>query len=177
AGHSDQSRLATICAPFLQYRVGPAVPQMRQYAMRIGVILVTLSCLAPVLSARQPVHAKHGMVVAREMRATNAGEAVLESGGNAIDAAVAVAFTLAVTHPSAGNLGGGGFMLIRLANGRSTFIDFRETAPGKASHDMYLDSKGAPTKDSIIGWRASGVPGTVRGLELAHKKFGRKPGA
>jgi len=144
--------------------------------MRLRVTLLAFSCLAPGLSARQPVHAQHGMVVAREMHATNAGEAVLESGGNAIDAAVAVAFTLAVTHPSAGNLGGGGFMLVRLADGHSTFIDFRERAPAGASHDMYIDpATGKATGDSLIGYRASGIPGTVRGFELVHEKYGRKP--
>ena len=143
--------------------------------MRSSCVFVAFLSLQP-LAARQPVHAKHGMVVAREMHATNAGEAVLEAGGNAIDAAVAVAFTLAVTHPSAGNLGGGGFMLIRLANGRSTFIDFRERAPNSASRDMYLDpATGKVTQDSIIGYRASGIPGTVRGFEFAHDKYGKKP--
>ena len=126
------------------------------------------------IAARQPVYARHAMVVAEEPLAANVGLAVLKSGGNAIDAAVAVGFALAVTYPFAGNLGGGGFMLIRLADGRSTFIDFRETAPARATHDMYLDSSGQPTKDSLKGWRASGVPGSVRGLELAHERYGHK---
>jgi len=116
------------------------------------------------------------MVVTRETHATDAGEAILESGGNAIDAAVAVAFTLAVTHPSAGNLGGGGFMLIRLADGRSTFIDFRERAPASASRNMYIDpATNIATNDSRSGYRASGIPGTVRGMEYAHEKYGKKP--
>ena len=114
------------------------------------------------------------MVVAQEPLAADAGVEVLKKGGNAIDAAVAIGFALAVTHPSAGNIGGGGFMLVRLADGRTTFIDFRERAPQKASHDMYLDANGKPTRDSIEGWRASGVPGTVRGLELAQQKYGRQ---
>ena len=97
-----------------------------------------------------------------------------KSGGNAIDAAVAIGFALEATYPFAGNLGGGGFLLARFADGTSTFIDFRERAPGAASRDMYLDSNGRLTRDSIEGWRASGVPGTVRGLELAHRKYGRK---
>ena len=79
-----------------------------------------------------------------------------------------------MTHPSAGNLGGGGFLLVRLANGETNFLDFRERAPGGATRNMYLDASGAPTDDSRRGWRASGVPGTVRGLELAHHKYGRK---
>ncbi len=128
-------------------------------------------------SAAQPVRARHGMVVTRETHATDAGLEVLKNGGNAIDAAVAVGFALAVTHPSAGNIGGGGFMLVRMADGRTAFIDFRERAPEKASRDMYLDATGKPTQDSVTGYRASGVPGTVRGLEYASKKFGKKPWA
>jgi gamma-glutamyltranspeptidase/glutathione hydrolase len=112
------------------------------------------------------------MVVAQEPLAADVGLAVLKNGGNAVDAAVAVGFALAVTHPQAGNLGGGGFMLVRLANGKTTFLDFRECAPQKASRDMYLDDKGNPTKESIFGWRSSGVPGSVAGFALAHKKFG-----
>jgi gamma-glutamyltranspeptidase/glutathione hydrolase len=116
------------------------------------------------------------MVVARETHATDAGEAVLEAGGNAIDAAVAVAFALAVTHPAAGNIGGGGFMLIRFADGRSTFIDFRERAPNSASRDMYIDpATGQATGDSVKGYRASGIPGTVLGMEYAHTKYGKRP--
>jgi gamma-glutamyltranspeptidase/glutathione hydrolase len=114
------------------------------------------------------------MVVAQEPLAADVGIAVLKSGGNAVDAAVAVGFALAVTHPFAGNIGGGGFMLIRMADGRTTFIDFREKAPHQAARNMYLDADGQLTRDSLIGWRAAGVPGTVRGLELAQKKYGRQ---
>jgi gamma-glutamyltranspeptidase/glutathione hydrolase len=117
------------------------------------------------------------MVVAREFHATDIGDAVLASGGNAVDAAVAVGFALAVTHPSAGNLGGGGFMLIRFADGKTTFIDFRERAPAAASRDMYIGPDGEPTTDSVVGYRASGIPGTVRGLAYAHEKYGKKPWA
>ncbi len=117
------------------------------------------------------------MVSTREVNATDIGVAVLQSGGNAIDAAVAVGFALAVTHPSAGNLGGGGFLLARFADGRSTFLDFRERAPLAASRDMYLDAKGGLTSASLTGYLAAGVPGTVRGLEYAHRKYGRKPWA
>ena len=119
--------------------------------------------------AAQPVRARHGMVVSRERHATETGLRVLKNGGNAIDAAAAVGLALAVTHPSAGNIGGGGFMLIRLADGRTTFIDFRERAPLAASRNMYLDASGKATQDSVTGYRASGVPGTVRGLEYANK--------
>jgi gamma-glutamyltranspeptidase/glutathione hydrolase len=117
------------------------------------------------------------MVVTEEPLAADVGVSVLRSGGNAVDAAVAVAFALAVTYPVAGNLGGGGFLLTRLADGRTSFIDFRERAPSKATRNMYLDKTGNVTEDSLVGWRASGVPGTVRGLELAHKRFGTKPWA
>ena len=114
------------------------------------------------------------MVVTREAHATGAGVAVLKAGGNAVDAAVAVGLALAVTHPSAGNLGGGGFMLVRLADGRTTFLDFRERAPERATRDMYLDAAGKPTEDSMVGYRAAGVPGTVAGLEFAHRKYGQQ---
>jgi len=117
------------------------------------------------------------MVVSREAHATDAGLAVLRAGGNAVDAAVAVGFALAVTHPAAGNLGGGGFMLIRFADGRATFLDFRERAPAAASRDMYLAPDGKPTRDSVEGWRAAAVPGTVRGLEYAARKYGTMPWA
>lgn len=115
------------------------------------------------------------MVVTREAHATDAGVAVLESGGNAIDAAVAIGFALAVAHPSAGNIGGGGFMLIRLASGRSTFLDFRERAPAASTRGMYFDRGEKPNQDSVIGYRASGVPGTVLGLAYARDKYGSKP--
>ena len=137
-------------------------------------VVVAALILACVSNARQPVHARHTMVVTRETHATEIGDAVLAAGGNAVDAAVAVAVALAVTHPSAGNIGGGGFMLIRLASGKTTFIDFRERAPASASRNMYLDASGEATRDSIVGYRASGVPGTVKGLEYAHKKYGHK---
>src|SRR5438128_1991549 len=134
-----------------------AASPCRRVAASIAIIL-TLASL-PVSAEVQPVHARHAMVVTREAHATDAGLAVLQAGGNAVDAAVAVGLALAVTHPSAGNIGGGGFMLVRMADGRTTFIDFREKAPAAASHDMYLDANKKPTRDSIVGWRAPGVPG------------------
>jgi gamma-glutamyltranspeptidase/glutathione hydrolase len=137
-------------------------------------LVLLLALAVPLNASRQPLRARHGMVVAMEATAADVGVSVLEKGGNAVDAAVAVGFALAVTHPFAGNLGGGGYMLIRMADGRTTFIDFRERAPEKASRNMYLDAKGALTKDSIEGWRSSGVPGTVRGFEIAVSKYGKK---
>lgn len=128
-------------------------------------------------SVSGPVRARQAIVVSAESHATRIGVRVLRSGGNAVDAAVAVGFALAVTHPRAGNLGGGGFMLIRMANGDSTFLDFRERAPGKAHGDMYLQKKGQMTDESFVGYRAVGVPGTVRGLAAALGKYGTRPWA
>ena len=140
----------------------------------LAVALVLGMFAQPIVCARAPIRAAQAMVVAQEPIAADVGLATLKSGGNAVDAAVAVALSLAVTYPYAGNLGGGGFMLVRMADGRNAFFDFREKAPAAAGHDMYLDSAGQPTRDSVVGWRASGVPGTVRGLELAHRKFGQQ---
>ena len=137
-----------------------------------SALLCSFSALS--LPAREPVRARKAMVVAQEPIATDVGVAVLKAGGNAIDATVAVALALAVTHPSAGNLGGGGFILVRMADGRTSFIDFREMAPRSATRNMYIGPDGKATRDSMVGWRAAGVPGTVRGLEFAHKKLGRK---
>ncbi len=147
---------------------------MKMHFLRWLAVLAISALIVPSLDARQPVYARKAIVVAQEDLATEVGVSVLRSGGNAVDAAVAVGFALAVTHPFAGNIGGGGFMLIRMADGRSTFIDFREKAPSAATHDMYLNASGVPTTDSVVGWRAAGVPGTVRGFELANKKYGRK---
>jgi gamma-glutamyltranspeptidase / glutathione hydrolase len=143
-------------------------------AMRLAGLLLLFVFIA---DARQPVRAKHGMVVAQEPNAADVGLKVLQSGGNAADAAIAVAMALAVTHPSAGNIGGGGFFVMRKADGSTAFIDFRERAPMRASRDMYIGKDGKLTRDTLVGWRASGVPGTVRGMELIHRKFATKPWA
>ncbi len=143
----------------------------------LAVCLLLLGTLTVRARAKDPVRAQHAMVVAQEPLAADVGRRVLMDGGNAVDAAVAVGFALAVTHPSAGNLGGGGFMLVRLADGKTAFLDFREAAPAKSDRDMYLDGEGNPTKDSIFGWRSSGAPGSVAGFDFAHKKFGSKPWA
>ena len=150
---------------------------MRMFAGRLLAVLLILALVVPTVEGRDPVYGRKAMVVAQEDLAADVGVSILRAGGNAVDAAVAVGFALAVTHPYAGNLGGGGFMLVRMAGGRATFIDFREKAPGKAGRDMYLDAQGNPTNDSVVGWRSVGVPGTVRGFELAHEKYGRKPWA
>ncbi|MEO1042797.1 MAG: gamma-glutamyltransferase [Pseudomonadota bacterium] len=128
-------------------------------------------------AVHHPNASQHGMVAAQDRIAAQVGADILEDGGNAVDAAVAVGFALAVTHPQAGNLGGGGFMLIRMQEtGESVAIDYRETAPAAASRDMYLGNDGDVDEDAIYySHRASGVPGTVAGLIHAHEKFGVLP--
>lgn len=122
----------------------------------------------------QPGRAQHGMVVSVHHLASDAGLEMLEGGGNAVDAAVATGFALAVVHPVAGNLGGGGFLLLRTHEGNSTFIDFREKAPGAATETMYQDAKGNVVEDaSVTGYKAIGVPGSVAGLVYAEKKYGK----
>lgn len=137
------------------------------------LILINVS-VAPAIG-RQPVRGKRGMVASTNEVASQVGVDIMKRGGNAVDAAIAVAFALAVTHPAAGNLGGGGFMMIRLKDGRTTAIDYREMAPAAAHRDVYLDKNGNLIEGeggSLIGYRAAGVPGTVRGMELALKKYG-----
>jgi gamma-glutamyltranspeptidase/glutathione hydrolase len=122
----------------------------------------------------EPVTSRDGMVITTSAPASDVGAAILKKGGNAVDAAVATAFALAVTHPSAGNIGGGGFMVIRLADGSSTTIDYRERAPMRSTQTMYLDSTGKIARQrTATGYLAPGVPGTVRGLALAHSKYGK----
>jgi gamma-glutamyltranspeptidase/glutathione hydrolase len=128
-----------------------------------------------VAASRDPVRAPLGMVATTNRIASEVGVTVLKRGGNAVDAAIAVAFALAAVFPVDGNLGGGGFMLIRLRDGRTTAIDYRETAPRAAKRDIYLDPKGDLIRgegSSTVGYRAAGVPGTVAGMALALKKYG-----
>ncbi|MDO8774648.1 MAG: gamma-glutamyltransferase [Burkholderiaceae bacterium] len=123
-----------------------------------------------------PAQGTNGMVATAHRLATDIGVTVLKQGGNAIDAAVAVGYALAVTMPNAGNLGGGGFMVVRMADGRETMIDFREAAPLAAAKNMYLDGDGKVTGDAgARSWSGVAVPGTVAGLEFARKKFGTMP--
>ena len=124
-------------------------------------------------ASHAPVRGRNGMVVSADSLASSAGVSVLRRGGNAVDAAVAVGFALAVTYPEAGNLGGGGFMVIRMAGGESTMIDFREKAPAASTRDMYLDAGGRPIREkSLTGPLAAGVPGTVDGLLTALNEYG-----
>lgn len=125
-----------------------------------------------------PAEGENGMVVTAQHLATDVGLDVLKAGGNAVDAAVAVGYALAVTYPTAGNLGGGGFMTIRLADGTTTFLDFRERAPLAATKDMYLDDEGEPVPGaSTDTYLAVGVPGSVAGFETAREKYGTRPRA
>jgi gamma-glutamyltranspeptidase / glutathione hydrolase len=145
------------------------------FATVLSLALVATSGRA---AAPAPVGAEHAMVVSAHRLASEAGVDALKRGGNAIDAAVAVAYALAVTFPEAGNLGGGGFMLIRMHDGRETFIDFRETAPQAASATMFQDAQGNVIPGlSTRGFQAAGIPGTVAGLELALSKYGTRPRA
>jgi gamma-glutamyltranspeptidase/glutathione hydrolase len=122
----------------------------------------------------RPVHAKKAMVVSVHQQASQVGAEILRQGGNAVDAAVATGFALAVVHPAAGNIGGGGFMLLRKANGELHFLDFREKAPKAASRDMYLDAQGnLIPKASLVGYKAIGVPGSVAGLVYAEQHWGK----
>ncbi len=157
----------------------------RRHILALTLYLLLLPAIAfgqsrpqldSALTTVPPAHgirAENGMVVAQERRAARIGIQMLSRGGNAVDAAVAVGFALAVTYPRAGNIGGGGFMVIHLANGKDTTIDYRETAPQAATRDMFLDAQGRPdpvkSRDSAL---SIGVPGTVAGLALAHEKYG-----
>jgi gamma-glutamyltranspeptidase / glutathione hydrolase len=143
--------------------------------VRVLVLLLIVALSVPGAIAREPVRGRHGMVASTNEIASQVGVDIMKRGGNAVDAAIAVAFALAVTHPAAGNLGGGGFMMIRLKDGRTTAIDYREMAPAAAHRDVYLDKNGNLIEGeggSLVGYRAAGVPGTVRGMELALKKYG-----
>src|SRR5271155_273010 len=137
---------------------------------------VLLAALFPARAQAdsKPVHAPHAMVVSIDELASKAGADIMQEGGNAIDAAVATGFALAVVHPEAGNLGGGGFMLIRMADGATHFIDYRESAPAAATAKMYLDAQGNVIEDaSVVGYKAIGVPGSVAGMVYAEKKYGK----
>ncbi len=143
-----------------------------------SVTVATVFCCAAQAASVAPVAAEHGMVVTAQHIATQVGVGVLKQGGNAIDAAVAVGYALAVVYPAAGNLGGGGFMTLQLADGRKTFLDFREKAPLAATANMYLDPDGNVIKGaSTLGYLAVGVPGSVAGFEEARVKYGTMPRA
>jgi gamma-glutamyltranspeptidase / glutathione hydrolase len=144
----------------------------------LAVALIWLSTGALNQGAQEDlgVPSRDGLVVCVSSPACDAGATVLARGGNAVDAAVATAFALAVTHPAAGNIGGGGFMIVRKPSGSVTTFDYRERAPKKSTRTMYLGADGKIDRDlTSAGYLAPGVPGTVRGLEMAHRKFGKLP--
>lgn len=149
------------------------------YPLVSAAVLLCLSiCLSPLQAAETSTPKQHltqGAVASPDQYGALVAEQILRKGGNAVDAAIATAFTLAVTYPEAGNIGGGGFMLVWF-DGKAYFLDYRETAPAAAHKDMFLDADKQVIKNlSLIGHKASGVPGTVMGLWLAHKKFGSLP--
>ena len=151
------------------------------FRLAFSLLAAVLALSPPAARAEGAVEARNGMVVAQEARAARIGLAVLERGGNAVDAAVATGFAMAVTYPRAGNIGGGGYMVIRLGERqrgpkigpRNIAIDYRETAPAAATREMFLDEKGnADPRKSRDSALAIGVPGTVAGLALAHQRYG-----
>lgn len=148
---------------------------MNKWPLALMASALSLALLQGANAASMPaVEAKNGMVVSSQHLASQVGVDILKLGGNAIDAAVAVGYAQAVVNPCCGNIGGGGFMTIHLANGEDTFINFRETAPAAASANMYLDEKGNVKKGaSLYGYLAAGVPGTVLGLDTAQRKYGK----
>ncbi|HTF42481.1 MAG TPA: gamma-glutamyltransferase [Terriglobales bacterium] len=142
--------------------------------IQVALAALLMSSLPLYAAPLRPSHAAHAMVASRHELASNAGVDIMKQGGNAVDAAVAVGFALAVVHPQAGNLGGGGFMLFRTADGNARFIDYREKAPAAATADMYLDAHGNVVEGaSLVGYKAVGVPGSVAGMVYAEKKYGR----
>jgi gamma-glutamyltranspeptidase/glutathione hydrolase len=155
------------------------VTRMKNPTRRVALLLLSMltigSTPAMLASPDEAVSSKDGLVVCTSAPACDAGAAVLAKGGSAVDAAVATAFALAVTLPSAGNIGGGGFMVVRSPNGNVTTFDYREKAPLKSTRTMYMRDGKVDISLTNQGYLAPGVPGTVRGLALAHKKFGRLP--
>src|SRR3954467_2123719 len=148
---------------------------MRVYALVASALFVSTLSIVPRIDDLG-VEGRNGLVVCTSAPACDAGASVLARGGNAVDAAVATAFALAVTHPSAGNIGGGGFIIVRSPNGRAVAFDYRERAPFRSTREMYLGGDGQIVRTlTNTGYLAPGVPGTVRGLELAHKRFGKLP--
>ncbi len=149
-----------------------------QQAVVIGLLVLLVAPAPPPLLgvAAQPVRARHGMVVSSHYLASQVGIDVLKKGGNAVDAAIATGFALAVTHPGAGNLGGGGFLIARMANGETRTFNFREKAPAAAHARMFLNEQGEyDTEKHHNSWLSVGVPGTVAGFALAHEKLGKLP--
>ena len=147
---------------------------MRSPHKLLILLLLAVCAAAPVTASTRPVHASHAIVVSVHELASHVGVEIMQAGGNAVDAAVATGFALAVVHPAAGNIGGGGFMLIRMADGKAHFLDYREMAPAAATRDLYLDAQGNVIPGaSEIGYKAIGVPGSVAGMVYAEQKYGK----
>ena len=149
-------------------------------AAAIGLLAAFCLCPAPQAQAasRPPVTSEKGMVVTSQRIASEVGAEILRGGGNAVDAAVAVGYALAVVNPCCGNIGGGGFATLHLSDGRDIFLNFRETAPLAATETMYLDAKGEVIEDaSLKGYKAVAVPGTVLGLDTLLARYGTMPRA
>ncbi len=154
------------------------ISSLRRPPIRFLILCSLCTLLAATVAAAplRPTHAPQAIVTSVHELASRAGVEMLRSGGNAVDAAVATGFALAVVHPQAGNLGGGGFLLLRSANGKTHFIDYRETAPAAATENMYLDAQGNVIKNaSVVGYKSIGIPGTVAGLVYAEKQYGKLP--
>ncbi|MGB9233014.1 MAG: gamma-glutamyltransferase [Terriglobales bacterium] len=146
---------------------------LRRKLLTVAALAALLMVKAPAAPLR-PTHAPHAIVASVHELASRAGVEMMQAGGNAVDAAVATGFALAVVHPQAGNIGGGGFLLLRTATGENHFIDFREKAPAGATENMYLDAQGNVIPDlSVVGYKSIGVPGSVAGLAYAEKKYGK----
>jgi gamma-glutamyltranspeptidase / glutathione hydrolase len=149
--------------------------RFRYKSLILLLMAVAAGFAAPrAVCSTEPVHASHGIVVSVHELASRAGVEMMQAGGNAVDAAVATGFALAVVHPAAGNIGGGGFMLVRMADGKTHFLDYREKAPAAAKPDMYLDAQGnVIVGASQIGYKSIGVPGSVAGMVYAEQKYGK----
>jgi len=149
--------------------------RFRHKSLIFLLMAVVTACFGgSALASTDPMRAQHGIVVSAHELASRVGVEIMQMGGNAVDAAVATGFALAVVHPPAGNLGGGGFMLVRMASGEVHFLDYRETAPAAAKADMYLDAQGNVIENaSMIGYKAIAVPGSVAGMVYAEQKYGK----
>lgn len=165
------------------------IPRSRLPLTAAFLLVAAVGCVAPEVpgaaadfpsqwrysATETAISAMSGMVVSTDEYASQVGLEVLQSGGNAVDAAIAVQFALAVVNPEAGNIGGGGFMVVRTSDGRTAAVDYREKAPVAATRDMFLDDAGNLTDRSVVGHLAAGVPGTVSGMWAAHERFGTVP--
>src|SRR3982751_1886627 len=152
--------------PFARDGSDPAIPKR---------VAATFPATWRYRAGAQATFAAHAMVASDNRIASEVGAQIMREGGNAVDAAVATGFALAVAYPEAGNLGGGGYMVIRMADGRVAALDYREVAPLAATRDMYVGADGKVTGESLIGPKAPGVPGAVAGLIEAHRKYGSLP--